>query len=270
MRKRSIITGAAVALSLAVAGTAQADTVNGGWSYTGNYDVAINGPEARISSATASGSFGDWLFSNPADAASESNANKVFDGKFTFKALGSQVNGSHISVSPDNEQGGRMSYVRLEDNPSGVQVFFDDVQTQGFNERWIATLDRTQAHTIEFKMSLVPGENNDVVTVSVDGDKKVSGTSWENYYRHDPEAWGNGQNVPQTDRMIFQARGASTNFGQTPAADRGFLITDVSASTSASGGPVAEPLPVGPAGPQGPAGQNGTNGVNGTNGRPAS
>ena len=79
MRKRSIITGAAVALSLAVAGTAQADTVNGGWSYTGNYDVAINGQELVFRAPLLVARSVTGPFSNPADAASESNANKVFE-----------------------------------------------------------------------------------------------------------------------------------------------------------------------------------------------
>jgi hypothetical protein len=105
-------------------------------------------------------------------------------------------------------------------------------------------------------MSLVPGEANDVVKVYVDGVQKACGTSWENYYRyveHSP--------VPPTDRLIIQARGTTgTDFGETPAAERGFLFDNVTSTSSDSGAPEACDLPIGPPGPAGPAGATGAAG----------
>ena len=37
----------------------------------------------------------------------------------------------HMSVSPDNGSGARMSYLRFEDQSDGVHVFFDDVHESG-------------------------------------------------------------------------------------------------------------------------------------------
>src|SRR6476620_6516738 len=146
--RKSLVAAATGLLLLFGASAASANTVTSnfdamtpgtvdtqqGWSATGPYDQWV-GPSAvtgfgtqslRVSSFVASGSFSDWVFSTPADPASEST-NQGFTSEFSFKALGNQVNGSHLSISPDNGQGARMSYVRLEDNAAGVQVFFDDV-----------------------------------------------------------------------------------------------------------------------------------------------
>src|SRR6476646_3651981 len=110
-----------------------------GWSPTlavgsvfGPYDQGVVTPginslqALRVSSQTASGGFGGWIFSSPATKAGENEANPGFTSTFSFKALGSQLDGSHLSISPDDGQGNRLSYVRLEDNAAGVQVFFDD------------------------------------------------------------------------------------------------------------------------------------------------
>ena len=197
------------------------------------------------------------MFSKPtATTASEAGPNRAFFAEFSFKALGEQpvdfgpgVDWSHLSISPDNGQGARMSYVRLEDTRTGVLVFFSDVPNRydgQFDTRWIATLDRSQSHTIRFEMSLVPGEDNDVATVYVDRVKKVCGASWENYYRYDSEQ-SPANEVSPIDRLIIQARGTSTDFTGVAQADRGFLLDDVSTTTAASGGPKACPLPTGPA-----------------------
>ena len=157
-----------------------------------------------------------------------------------------------------------MSYVRLKDKPAGVQVFFDDVPNRDagvFNERWIATLDRTVPHTIKFVVTLAPGEDNDIVNVSVDGVQKACGTTWENYYRYDPEQAASGNVVVLIHRLIIQARGTSTNFGEVAAADRGFLIDNVTTTTTPQGHAVACPLPVAPqAGTQGATGPRGATG----------
>ena len=104
MRKATI--GTALALSLAFAGTAQADTVtttfddfangsvNGqaGWTVTdAKYDQAVvgvpGGKALRISNAVTDGSFGDMPYSAPVTkAAGENEANNVLVNEFTVKA----------------------------------------------------------------------------------------------------------------------------------------------------------------------------------------
>ena len=67
-------------------------------------------------------------------------------------------------ASAPTTAGGRMSYLRFEDQADGVHVFFDDVTDAGpvgtvatFNETDIATLGRTSAHHIRFAIDFVPG-----------------------------------------------------------------------------------------------------------------
>ena len=141
-------------------------------------------------------------------------------------------------MSPDDGTGGRMSYLRFEDQTDGVHVFFDDVTDAGpsgtvatFNEHDIATLDRGHSHTIRFSIDFVPGPGNDVVKIYIDGALKATGTTWENYYRYDPEQAGNHNVVPVTKTLLFREAGTAV-----PAnSGNGFLIDNVSyASSTAS------------------------------------
>ena len=286
MRVRKVVMTMVLALSLLFVAAASADSVTtdfesfttgsvnaqDGWTATGPYDQGVvapginSGKALRASSLLASGSFGDWIFSKPVTQKAwergepgRSSPSSPSRPSVT-RSKGERV---ALSFSPDNGQGARMSYVRLEDTPDGVRVFFAEYPnpTGGgveYTEQWIATLDHSIPHTIGFAMSLVPGEANDVVTVTVDGVKKVCGTSWENYYRYSEHG-----PVQGIDRLIIQARGDSTDFGLTAEADRGFLIDNVSTLTAASGGPKACPLPTGPAGPAGATGAAGTPGAAG-------
>ncbi len=73
--------------------------------------------------------------------------------------------------------------------------------------------------------------------------------------------------VAPIDRLIIQARGTSTNFGEVAAADRGFLIDNVTTTTTPQGHAVACPLPVAPqAGTQGATGPRGATGNTGAQG----
>ena len=172
--------------------------INGqnGWVKTGAYDAAVvanaSFPAAagygfgtqslRISSSVTSGSFGDQTFALLlASAAGESTSNNHFEASFSIgTALVMQQPGLALSVSPDNGAGGRMSYLRFEDQADGVHVFFDDVTDNGpvgttatFNEHDIAALSRTQAHTVRFAIDFKPGAGNDVVQVWIDGALKA-------------------------------------------------------------------------------------------------
>jgi hypothetical protein len=223
-------------------------SINGqnGWQMTGPYDANVASvssfPDAlgygfgtqalQISDAVTSGSFGDQIFSpGVAFAASESGPH-FFDASFSIGTTSSgEQPGLHLSVSPDSGDGSRMSYLRFEDQPDGVHVFFDDATDPGplgtvanFNETDIATLSRDAPHTIRFFMDLIPGPANDIVRIYIDGNLAYTGTSWEDYYRYDPEQAGNGNVVPSVDKLLFREAGTAN------AADRGngFLIDNVS------------------------------------------
>jgi hypothetical protein len=222
--------------------------INGqnGWTKSGPYDVGVvatsfptfGSQSLRLSDAFTSGSFGDQTFSpGLLSPAGESPALSHFDSTFSIgtTSAGDQI-GLHMSVSPDNGSGARMSYLRFEDQFDGVHVFFDDVTDPGplgtvanFNETDIATLARTSAHTIRFSIDFKAGPGNDVVKIYVDGALKTTGTTWEDYYRFDPESAGSGNVVPTTQKMLFRESGASNplNLGN------GFLVDGLSLSSSA-------------------------------------
>ena len=233
--------------------------INGqnGWMKTGPYDVEVASVSAypaaaaygfgsqalRLSDAFTSGSFGDQAFSPGLLSPAGEGANAShFDASLSIgTALASLQPGMHTSVSPDDGNGGRMSYLRFEDQADGVHVFFDDVTNPGpfpmvsnFNETDIATLSRASAHTIRFAIDFKDGPSNDVVRIYVDGALKITGTTWEDYYRYDPEQIGNGNAVPTTSKLLFRESGVPN------LADlgKGFLVDNVSlSSTSSSGSP---------------------------------
>jgi hypothetical protein len=217
-------------------------TGQNGWMKDGPYDVQValvaTYPAAadygfdtqalRMSDAVTSGSFGDQTFSPGVDPAGENTTLNHFESTFAFGSTqATEQVGMHVSVSPDSGDGGRMSYLRFEDRRNGVHVFFDDVHNPGpighvsnFRERHIAVLSRDAAHTIRFKMQFKPGPGNDKVTIYIDGKKEVTGTTWENYYRYDPEQTPTGNQVPTTSKMLFRESGTAN------AADlnNGFLV----------------------------------------------
>jgi hypothetical protein len=234
------------------------------WSKSGNYDVAVANVSAfpaaahygfgaqalRLSDYVASGSFGDQTFAPMlGQAAGESTGQQFFSASFQIgttqadqQCVGCMTAGDtpvpnplHMSVSPDNGSGGRMSYLRFEDQADGVHVFFDDVTDSGpdytvatFNETDIATLSRTQAHTIGFSIHYIPGPGNDVVTITIDGALRATGTTWEDYYRYDNEGNG-GINPPTTSTLEFREGGDGNSADQS----KGFLVDNLSyASTS--------------------------------------
>lgn len=190
----------------------------------------------RLSDAVTTGSFGDQTFSpGLSSPAGEPPARKKFNASFWIgTTLATEQFGLHVSVSPDDGNGSRMSYLRFEDQADGVHVFFDDVTNPGpfphfstFNETDIATLSRTRAHSIRFKIKFKKGPHNDKVTIYIDGKKKIKGTTWEDYYRYDPEQIGNGNQVPDVSKMLFRESGIphATNLGS------GFLVDGLSLSS---------------------------------------
>jgi len=216
----------------------------GGWSSTGSYDQAVvsssrfasfGGQSLRISSAVTSGSFGDQTFSPGLTApADESTAQRHFDSTFQIGTTQDDVQPDlHMSVSPDNGSGARMSYLRFEDQTDGVHVFFVDTTDAGptdtvatFNEADIATLNRTSAHTIRFSIDFFTGPANDVVKIYLDGALKATGTTWEDFYRYDPEQVPN--QVPSVSELLFRESGDAA----TATAGNGFLVDNVTLASS--------------------------------------
>jgi hypothetical protein len=195
----------------------------------------------RISNAYTTGAF-DQTYSAPVAPASDAVADHTFVGEFQYLPVKStQQQNLKVSVSPTNSTGSRMSYVRLEDQSDGVHVYFDEVRPPApgstsaeFIETDIATLNRTKVHTIRIDMKLLLGRNNDQVKVYIDGKSKISGKSWENYYRDDAEQAGNGNIVPVTDRLTFLTRSGNLpdgeNFGDLRG--NGFLFDNVKVGSS--------------------------------------
>ena len=221
-------------------------SINGqqGWMKTGPFDATVNnvaqrygfGNQAlRISDAVTSGSFGDQTFSpGLANAAGETLGLRLFNSSFRIGTTQDALQpGLHVSVSPDSGDGGRMTYVRFEDQADGIHVFFDDVTNPGpighestFNETDIATLDRLSAHTIAFSVRFFAGPHNDWVKVSVDGVTKKIGTTWEDYYRFDPEQPAHV--IPLVSKMLFRVSGEAHPIDQ----GNGFLVDGLSLSSS--------------------------------------
>lgn len=232
-------------------------SVNGqdGWTVTGPFDQAIvknsygytnfGCKSLRISDAVTSGSFGDQIFASPQpNGAGETTATagsfsigtrqNHFEAQLDIASAvpGAQQPGMHISVSPDRGDGSRMSYLRFEDNTSGIDVFFYDVQgtsnPANFVETKIASgLDRSVSHTIKIAMDFVEGPSNDIVKVWIDGTQAHAGTSWENYYRYDSEASAE-QSIRIVKTVLFRQSGTAT-----PAnSGKGFLIDNFSTSSS--------------------------------------
>ena len=276
--RKSIITGAAVTASLALAGTAHADTVTttfdgfadgsvhnqGGWLAANtqvDQDVVpvAPGKALRISNAVTFGSFGDMPHSKPVTKpAGEDEATNRLVNEFTIQAPDTLEPGLAVTFSPDEGLGSRMSRVRFEDRADGVHVLFADAT---FVDQDIATLDRTVPHRVQIETTFVPGHDNDVVRVVIDGDQKVRGGSWENYYREVEE-----RSPSASDRLLIRTAGAAAPL----TVDKGFLVDDVTTTSSyvRNPAPLTPPAP-GPAGQDGGDGTNGvdgTDGVNGTNG----
>ena len=64
-----------------------------------------------------------------------------------------------MAVSPDNGEGGRMSYIGLDDTLAGIVVTFYDVPNP--NGNYVAVRPRTpltrdDPHTIQFWIKLIP------------------------------------------------------------------------------------------------------------------
>ena len=201
-----------------------------------------------------SGSFGDQTYSKSAvnEAGETSAVSGGFSGgtrqnrfvaQFDIASTvpGAQQAGLSMSVAPDRGDGGRMSYLRFEDQADGIHVIFDDYRDvapfgtatgddangcgtgDDFTDIDIATISRTAAHTIRFEIDFVNGPRNDVVRIYIDGVLKTTGTTWEDYYRYCSEQAGGGNQVPTVDSLLLRTAGTAV-----PAnAGKGFFFDNM-------------------------------------------
>jgi hypothetical protein len=102
-----------------------------------NRPASFGNQSWRISNAYASGSFADMPFSpSLTNEAGESDAQNLiysggvrqnhFEVQYSFTAAGASLpldtDDSYVSSSPDRGDGARMSYIRLEDHPNGMEL----------------------------------------------------------------------------------------------------------------------------------------------------
>jgi hypothetical protein len=233
-----------------------------GWTATGSagtgcavYDEGVvantygypsfGGQSFRLSDAVTSGCFGDQAFAKPlvnsvGETASTAGTYSAgvkqphFEMQFDIASTqATQQPGMHMSVSPDRGDGSRMSYVRFEDSLTGLDVFFDDVQQPAactpsgcanFVETQIATgLSRTVPHTVKLTLDTLDGPGNDVVKVWIDNTLVKTGTSWEDYYRYDPEA-----SAEQSPRIVKTVEFRESGAANLADSGKGFLIDNLS------------------------------------------
>jgi len=174
-------------------------SINGqnGWGRTGPYDEQVVNAGGntvwRVSNAVTSGSFGDMPFAprlggiptntvtNPtndspgafAGQSSTGTSLRVFQAKFSFRsATGAPQPGARITVSADNGQGGRQSFIAIADTGAGLEVSTFDVDSGGnFTGPIViaAGLSYTKWHTTSVEIRFKDGPDNDVVRYFVNG-----------------------------------------------------------------------------------------------------
>lgn len=235
--------------------------------------ASFGGQSWRLSNAYTTGSFGDMPFSpsltNEAGETAAQNSNGVFtmsggsrknhfEAQFSFASAdptGATDNDSYFSTSPDRGDGARMSYIRIEDRPTGMDVFFDayvDALPYGtlanpsngcdgndvFTDVQVASgLSRTAPHTVKLVIDFVDGARNDVVKVYVDGSLVHTSTTWEDYFRWCPESGGGIPNDATADQsrtvdsMLFRV-GGDTGVFHLANYGKGFLIDGLSYASS--------------------------------------
>ena len=136
---------------------------------------------------------------------------------------GAEQPGLSVVASADPGDPSRMTWLQMQDTPTGLQLNFEDYSHAigNFVTTAIATgLDRTVPHTVLLTIHFVDGPGNDVVNVYLDGALVHTGTTWEDYYRD----WTVGVLPSPVDSMMFRVAGTAV-----PAdSGNGFLIDNFS------------------------------------------
>jgi uncharacterized repeat protein (TIGR01451 family) len=166
--------------------------------------------------------------------------NTEYTAQFSFISIKPTVQqpGLFVSISPDEGEGGRMSYIGLEDAPNGINVtFYDTPEANGdFVQYDLGTLPRDVPHTIKFWIKLNPAPNSDLVRIYIDGrDIGQCFTTWANFYRSVL------QPVPVIDTLQFRSTGEHENLS---LAGGGYLFDNVTITTANGPGPPGCDLPI--------------------------
>lgn len=224
-------------------------------AYGGENPAGFGTKSLRLSNALAenTGEFANQTYSpSVQNPAGETEDNTVFDGYFEFTSTDlAEQPGLSIRVSPDNGSGGRMSYLRLNDTPEGIVATFADAKPDGtFRLVDVGTYSRDEVHTVRFLIQTVPGPDNDIVQLFIDGvdigkELGLCFTTWESYYRADPPI-GEGHEPGVIDSLEFRVEGTgceTVDEFTNMCADRehllggGYLFDNVSTETRTDNGP---------------------------------
>jgi uncharacterized repeat protein (TIGR01451 family) len=176
-------------------------------------------------------------------SAGEDEPNTEYIGEFQFTSTqAAQQEDLYMRISPDDGVGGRMSFVGLRDTAAGIQAtIFDTPEVDGeFAPYDAGTYSRTEVHTVRFWIKLVPGADNDIVRIFIDGvdiGRKlgVCFTTWENFYR------ATQQPVPAINSIEFrvQGRGGPDGVEFPDLLGGGYLFDNVTTTTATGAGPGA-------------------------------
>jgi hypothetical protein len=237
-------------------------TVNGqgGWGISGGFDQQVvdlgGGNQAlRLSNRTTSGSFGDQLFAprpggtamtpanptngNPAFFAGEPSTgatHRRFYAEFDIRSvLTSTDPGARITVSADNGQGARQSFLAFRDTGSNIAIDTSNVTAAGgFDPSiTIGSINYGDWRKIGVEVLFLAGPLNDIVNYYVDGVLVHTQPSWEQFYAvNQPLDHPNGAPV-QT--LLFRMSGTAAPNAQ------GFYIDNVLIQAGAI--PTAVPAP---------------------------
>ncbi len=204
----------------------------------------------------ALGTFGDQVYSPSFGFAGESGAVHVAGGvnhvtaTLWFRAASSSPDGSQVSVALSDLTGSRMWNVGLYyTNAGGLDVYAYDVFDNTFGQpaNFVTVtlgsgLAPAQWHQLTVDTQFVDGPANDVVQYYLDGSLVHTGTTWEQYYRNDPEQAGNGNLLYGTDRLLFRTAVPPSGLGSfVDTAAQGFYFDNLSV-TAQTGTTVPEPV----------------------------
>lgn len=228
-------------------------SINGqnGWTHTGPYvqsvssGAAFSGTQSfHRSNNTGAGSFGDQTFS-PGVGVGVGETGAVggtagYNGmtvSLRFRAGNtSAADGSLIGFALTDATGSRMwsiNFRNIEGGGVGVVAFDVDPSLSGsggatFRSYSVGTgLARDAWHTLSVTTIFNDGQGNDLVSISLNGGAPILMTTWEQYYRWDPEQAGNGNQLFATDRFIFRTSATPSAFGFDNSAAMGFYFDDL-------------------------------------------
>ena len=178
----------------------------------------------------------DPVNSDPLFFAGESSTEAVFNrffGQFSFSsATGVAQPGLRITVSIDNGQGARQSFVALRDTGSGIDIDTFDVDKNGnfIGPITIASgLPYTDWHTVGMQAHFVNGPKKDKVKYFVNGKLVHVGPSWEQFYRNF-QASLHPNGVP-VQTLLFRLSGTA----EPSVSGGGYFIDNVFTSNSKRG-----------------------------------